>query len=101
MRISDDKLRGKTVIEAGGQALGQVEALILETDRWSVEGLEIRPRREVASQLGSARRLGRPNNAEIPIRTVKSVGDAILLSLSLDELGALLTGAAREGAPLY
>ncbi len=100
MRIPDDKLRGRTVIEAGGQALGQVEALILNTNTWSVEGLEIRPRREVAHKLGSARRLMRPNNAEIPIRTVKSVGDAILLNLKLEELGALLAGTG-EGASLH
>jgi sporulation protein YlmC with PRC-barrel domain len=101
MRIPDDKVRGKTVIEAGGQALGQVEALILDTNSWSVEGLEIRPRREIARLLGSARRLMRPDNAEIPIRAIKSVGDAILLTLNLDELSALLAGAPSEGAPLH
>ncbi len=99
MRIADDKFRGKTVIEAGGQALGQVEALILETEGWSVESLEIRPRREIAQQLGTSRRLLRPNNAEIPIRAIKSVGDAILLSLSLEEVSALIAGA--EGAAAH
>jgi len=57
MRLSDENLRGRTVIAADGQAIGEVAALFLDSDAWRVESLQIKLRKDVADQLGASRSL--------------------------------------------
>ena len=40
MRLSDENLRGKTVIGADGQAVGEVATLFLDSDGWRIESLQ-------------------------------------------------------------
>jgi hypothetical protein len=53
MRLSDENLRGRTVIAADGQAIGEIAALFLDSDAWRVESLQVKLRDEVADQLGA------------------------------------------------
>jgi sporulation protein YlmC with PRC-barrel domain len=55
MRLSDENLRGRTVIAADGQAIGEIAALFLDSDAWRVESLQVKLRNEVADQLGATR----------------------------------------------
>jgi sporulation protein YlmC with PRC-barrel domain len=59
MRLSDENLRGRTVIAADGQAIGEIVALFLDSDAWRVESLQIKLRNEVADQLGAPRHVSR------------------------------------------
>jgi sporulation protein YlmC with PRC-barrel domain len=36
MQISDEHLRGRTVIAADGQAIGEVAALFIDTSTWTI-----------------------------------------------------------------
>jgi sporulation protein YlmC with PRC-barrel domain len=92
MRLSDENLRGRTVIAADGQAIGEIAALFLDSDAWRVESLQIKLRKEVADQLGATRSLFHSGTIEIPIRMVQSVGDAVVLSVAGDELRQVLPG---------
>ena len=47
MRLSDETLRGRTVIAADGQAIGEVAALFLDSDAWRVESLQIKLRKKL------------------------------------------------------
>ena len=92
MRLSDETLRGRTVIAADGQAIGEVAALFLDSDAWRVESLQIKLRKEVADQLGATRGMFHAGTLELPVRMVQSVGDAIVLSVPALELRQVLPG---------
>jgi sporulation protein YlmC with PRC-barrel domain len=94
MRLSDENLRGRTVIAADGQAIGEVAALFLDSDAWRVESLQVKLRNEVADQLGAARGMFHAGTVEIPIRMVQSVGDAVILSVGAHELREILSVSA-------
>jgi sporulation protein YlmC with PRC-barrel domain len=93
MRLSDETLRGRTVIASDGLAVGLVAALYLNSDGWAIESLVVTLRREIADRLGVSRNVFRPGTLEIPVALVQSVGDAVVLSVAVD---ALRTGAGAE-----
>jgi sporulation protein YlmC with PRC-barrel domain len=82
METSDLELRDRTVIGADGNAIGQVAALILDSDSWSVKGLRIKLRSHVAEQVGLGRSLFRSSTVDVPVDHVQSVGDAVVLTVS-------------------
>lgn len=92
MRLSDENLRGRTVIAADGQAIGEVAALFLDSDAWRVESLQIKLRKEVADQLGASRGMFHAGTLELPVSMVQSVGDAVVLSVPAMELRQVLPG---------
>ncbi len=97
MRLSDETLRGRTVIASDGLAVGQVAALFLDSDGWTIESLLVTLRRDVADRLGVSRNVFRPGTLEIPVAMVQSVGDAVVLSVAVDALrvGAGATAPAE------
>ena len=90
MRVSDDNLRGKTIIAADGQAVGEVVALLLDTETWSITSLQTKVRREMANKLGASRSIFHASTVEIPVNLVQSIGDAVVLSVATDQLRQLL-----------
>ena len=90
MRLSDENLRGRTVIAADGQAIGEIAALFLDSDAWRIESLNIKLRKEVADQLGATRGMFQAATLELPVGMVQSVGDAVVLSVAADELRQVL-----------
>jgi sporulation protein YlmC with PRC-barrel domain len=93
MRLSDENLRGRTVISADGQAVGEVAAVFLDSDTWQVESLQLKLRKEVADELGATRSLFHAGTLELPVLMVQSVGDAVVLSISAGELRQVLPTA--------
>ncbi len=98
MRLSDDNLRGRTVIAADGQAVGEISALFLDSDGWRVESLQVKLRNEIADQLGAARSIFHGATLEVPVRIVQSVGDAVVLSVPSQELRHVLPGLGDASA---
>lgn len=96
MRLSDDNIRGRTVIAADGQAIGEISALFLDSDAWQVESLQVKLRKEVADQLGATRGMFHAGTLEVPIRMVQSVGDAVVLAVAADELRQVLPGVSHS-----
>ena len=94
MQISDEQLRGRTVIAADGQAIGEVAAVFMDTATWTVVALQIKLSKAAAEQLGAARGLLRAATLELPVRTVQSVGDTVLLSVPTLELRQIPAEAA-------
>jgi sporulation protein YlmC with PRC-barrel domain len=81
MQISDEQFRGRTVIAADGQAIGEVAALFIDTSTWMIASLQIKLSKTAADQLGAARGLLHAATIELPVRLVQSVGDTVLLSV--------------------
>ena len=42
MQISDELFRGRTVIAADGQAIGEVAALFIDTSKWLIVAIQIK-----------------------------------------------------------
>jgi sporulation protein YlmC with PRC-barrel domain len=99
MLVSDEHLRGRTVIAADGQAIGEVVSLLIDTSTWAITALQTKLNKSAAEQIGASRGLLRAATIELPVRVVQSVGDAILLSLPTLELRPVLqeTTDGREG----
>ncbi|MCZ7682355.1 MAG: PRC-barrel domain containing protein [Sandaracinaceae bacterium] len=98
MRLSDEDLHGRTVISADGLVLGEIVALLLESEAWRVDSLQVRLRKDAADRIGAERSMFRPGVIEVESRLVQSVGDAVLLSVPLDQLrAARQPEAVREG----
>jgi len=94
MRISEDDLKGKTVITADGLAIGQIVSIYLDSETWSVEALQVPLRRPTAERLGAPRTIFQRGTLEIPVRFIQSVGDAVVLSVPVDGLRELLPPSA-------
>lgn len=100
MRLSDENLRGRTVIASDGLAIGEIALLFLDSQALGVESLQIKLRKEVADRLGASRSVFHAGAIEIPIGMVQSVGDAVVLTVAVDELRQVLPGAG-EPAPAH
>jgi sporulation protein YlmC with PRC-barrel domain len=81
MMISDENLRGRTVVAADGQTAGEVAALSIDTSTWTITSLKIKLSKTAAEQLGVSQRLLRAATIELPVRIIQSVGDTVLLSV--------------------
>lgn len=95
MRLSDENLRGRTVIASDGLAIGEIAALFLDAEAWRVESLHVKLRKEIADRLGADRSMFHAGALEIPIRLVQSVGDAVVLAVPVDDLRQVLPGAGE------
>jgi sporulation protein YlmC with PRC-barrel domain len=91
MRLSDESLRGRTVIGADGQAVGEVAALFLDSEAWDVESIRVKLRNAIADRLGAARTMFSAGTVDIPVRLVQSVGDAVVLAIPVEGLRQVLS----------
>ena len=98
MRLSDESLRGRTIIAADGLVVGEVTALFLESDTWRVESLQIKLGKDIADRLGADRNVFHAGALEIPVRLVQSVGDTVVLSVPVSGLREVLPMDARTAA---
>ena len=98
MRLSDENLRGRTVIGADGQAVGEVAALFLDSEAWGIQSLQVKLRKEIADRLGASRSVFHAGTVEVPIRLIQSVGDAVVLSVAVDGLRRVLPGENEPAA---
>jgi sporulation protein YlmC with PRC-barrel domain len=99
MDITDAELRDRTVIGADGNAIGQVAAIIVAAESWSVKALRIKLRAEVAEQIGAAHSLFRASTFDVPIDHVQSVGDAVVLTVSSGDLRRTDGGGQAQSQP--
>ncbi len=98
MRLSNENLRGRTIIAADGQVVGVIAALFLESDTWRVESLQAKLGKDIADRIGSDRSLFHAGTLEIPVRMVQSVGDTVVLTVPVDGLREVLPMDARAKA---
>jgi sporulation protein YlmC with PRC-barrel domain len=96
VRLSDETIRGKTVVGSDGQVIGEVSALFLNSEAWRIESLQVKLRRETADHIGASHGFFHAGSIEIPVGSVQSVGDAVVLSVAVDDLRQLV---GSEGEP--
>jgi sporulation protein YlmC with PRC-barrel domain len=86
MRLSDENLRGRTVIAADGQAIGKIASLRIDPAAWRVESICVELRKEIADRLGAKRTMFHAGEIELAVQVVQSVGDAVVLSAGVSDL---------------
>lgn len=99
MRISDETLRGRTVISADGAAIGAIAELFIDNTRWQVESIRIELRKDIADRIGANRTFLHRGSIELPVGFIQSVGDAVVLSIDVDALREAHRTPAVELAP--
>jgi sporulation protein YlmC with PRC-barrel domain len=86
MRLSDENLRGRTVISADGMAVGSIAELFINATDWHVEAIRIELRKEIADRIGANRSVFHRGTIELPISFVQSVSDTLVLSVDIEKL---------------
>lgn len=92
MRLSDDNLRGRTVISADGEVVGEISRLFLDSDAWRIESLLVTLRKDIADRLGAHRTVFHAGEVEVPILMIQSVGATVVLSVPVDGLRPVVPG---------
>jgi sporulation protein YlmC with PRC-barrel domain len=87
--INRTRLRGKSVMTATGQIVGEVEALDLRPSSWQVEGLQVSLNKDAATELGFNKSLLSKVAISIPTRIVKAVGNMVILNENIQDLKTL------------
>lgn len=98
MKLTDENLRGRTVIASDGLLVGEIARLFVDSDVWHVESVQVRLRKEVAVRLGAGGSVFRAATLEIPTSMIQSVGDTVVLSVAIDGLRQVLAGAEESAA---
>jgi len=90
MLIDDDKIRGKKVLTSNGRHIGEVVALEVETDGWQVQWLDVKLLRDVLDELKIKKPIFGTQTARIAPRHFKSMSDAVLLALDMEQTANLM-----------
>ena len=98
MQVSDEQVRGRTVIAADGHAIGEVAALFVDTSAWTIVALKVKLNKAAAEQLGAEHGILRSATLDLPIRMVQSAKDAVLLNVSMVELRQIFPDATGNEA---
>lgn len=98
MRLSEEALRGRTVIAADGQAVGETVGLELDSADWRVIAVRIKLRSNIADRIGAARTIFSAGTVEVPVDLVQSVGDAVVLAVPVDGLRALISAPSEAAS---
>jgi sporulation protein YlmC with PRC-barrel domain len=90
MKLSFDEVKGRTVIDATGAAIGEVDGLYVEQaaagDQVCIGGMRVKLRASVADDVGVERGTFRSAIVEVPASMLQAIGDAVLLNVKLDAL---------------
>ena len=95
MRLSDRTLKGRPVVSADGQVIGEIVELFVHED-WKIESVRVELNKGLADKVGAARSLFHKGSIELPISFVQSVGDAVVLAVDVAALRDLQTGLADD-----
>lgn len=88
-----EALRGRQVVGAKGRVFGAVEDLEFDPDSWKVTFIQLRVDNRCVKDLGLSKPLFRNARVRVPVSKVGSVGDVLLMKLSLEEFALLLKDA--------
>jgi sporulation protein YlmC with PRC-barrel domain len=74
------------VISADGNAIGFLVELFISSSDWRVESIRIELQKDIADRIGASRTLLHRGAIELPVSSIQSVGDAVVLSIDVEKL---------------
>ena len=87
--VTDESLHGRVVLTGDGLKVGEVVHLLIDPTNWTISGVEVKLRNEVADRIGAHHGLLRQATIGIPTNQIQSIGDAIILGVDFDQLRPL------------
>ena len=98
MHMESGELRQRTVVDAGGRVVGDVDEIAIDTSSWRVKTLRVKLRRAAGAEIGAEQSIFRAGHIEVPSDMVQSVGDAVVLRVDARELVPKSTHEGDERA---
>jgi sporulation protein YlmC with PRC-barrel domain len=86
MRVSDKTLNGRAVISADGKVVGSISELFINKSSWHLESIRVDLRKDIADRIGANRTVFHRGTIELPIHLIQSVGDAVVLTVEVEQL---------------
>lgn len=99
MRLSDKSLNGRALIGADGKVIGSISELFISTTDWRVESISVELRKDIADRIGADRSIFHRGSIELPINLIQAVGDAVVLTVDVEQLRAAHRPPVEETAP--
>jgi sporulation protein YlmC with PRC-barrel domain len=96
--LFEANFRGRPVVAADGQAVGRVADLIVDTETWRVESVQLKLNNAIADKLGIRRGRFHAGTIELPVHMVQSVGDHVVLTVPIAALRPRLSGPTDVAA---
>ncbi|MGE6759788.1 PRC-barrel domain-containing protein [Corallococcus interemptor] len=90
MQFAESVVQGRMVVAAGGQSLGNVETLIIDSETWKIDSIQVKLSSEASELFGVYWNYFHAGRIYVPTRLVHSVSDTVLLSVTVDELRQVL-----------
>ncbi|MBA3538432.1 MAG: PRC-barrel domain-containing protein [Deltaproteobacteria bacterium] len=90
MKQTSESLRGRTVIGSDGRLIGDITQLVIDDITWRIEAINVKLRKDVATHIGAGWSVFHAATVEIPTSKVQSVGDAVILAMTVDDLRQVL-----------
>lgn len=81
---------GKEVVGSGGASIGKVKGLVFDETSWKIETFEVELTGEMAKEYGMKKLLTK-SIINVPVASVKAIGDHVMLSIDKGELEKLAT----------
>lgn len=81
-----EQVRGRTVIDATGRALGAVDEIYVDGDTLQLEGIRVKLRTDIADELGVPRRAFHPGMIDVPTQHIQAFGDTVVLRVDIRTL---------------
>ena len=88
--VSTTELKGKKVVGAKGNAIGEIEGFDVELSNWQVTGLEVGLTDDAATELGFKRPFLSKVVIIIPTKIVSLVGNFVTLNEDIENLDCLV-----------
>ena len=92
-RLQFENIKGLTIVGAGGNVIGEVATLNIDSASWRVVSVQAKLHKDVAERLGAERSLFRAGFIDIPVGLIQAVGDAVVLEVPIDGLQQALSDA--------
>jgi sporulation protein YlmC with PRC-barrel domain len=86
MHMGFTELRLRSVVDASGRVVGEVDEVVVDTTSWRVKTLRVKLRRAAGVAIGAEQGIFRAGHIEVPSEMVQSVGDAVVLRVDAREL---------------
>ncbi len=83
----------KQVVDTGGKDLGTVEDVMMDTERWKLPTIMIKLDKEVLEYLRMEKCPDCERHVTLPMAHVSHVGDVIMLNITKEKLGDLVSNA--------
>lgn len=96
--LFEETVRGRKVVAADGQIVGEVADLMINYATWQVESVRLKLNKEIADNLGISRSMMRAATIDLPVNIIQSVGDAVLLSVPTGQLRPAVSGPNKAAA---